>query len=263
MIALYSGRHLQRCPAVKQAFKVGLEDLGLWSVDHCACMRRPVWFADSDRRVSSLAPGSALGCSLHPAILHFKDSNSDQAKNIGKLRVSSRVDELLLNPVQLVEAKSLVVAFCMAMVCADASMAYYCRQAESQCSDRELRSRSFYLAVLYEFFRETSCDVRDIAEDAKEGLQTLPVRLGKQNTMLLMTAVGLLLDSVLTQSVAFTSSGVIVRTPQLARAVLRVGLTMAAHWQILKYSRDNYWAWGSMSLFGLVPVLFAQAALHS
>jgi 4-hydroxybenzoate polyprenyltransferase len=170
---------------------------------------------------------------------------------------------LLLNFVQLGEAKSLVVALCMASVCADASMAYFCRQAESQCSDRNLRRRSFSLAVLYEFFRETSCDVRDIAEDAKEGLHTLPVRLGKRKTMLLMTVVGLLLDSILTQSVTFTASGVVVRSPQLAYAILRVGLTMAAYRQILKYPRDNYWAWGSMSLFGLVPVLFAQAALHS
>ncbi|KAI5461933.1 hypothetical protein BGZ63DRAFT_382626 [Mariannaea sp. PMI_226] len=164
---------------------------------------------------------------------------------------------------KFVEAKSLVVAVCMASVCASASMAYCCRQDESQCSDANLRTRSFHLAVLYQFFRETSCDVRDIAEDAKEGLQTLPVKLGKENTMLLMTAVGFLLDSFLTQSVAVTASGIVVRSPQLVYSFLRVGFTMAAHWQILKYPRDNNWAWGSMSLFGLVPVLFAQAALRS
>ncbi|KAK7415564.1 hypothetical protein QQX98_005810 [Neonectria punicea] len=163
----------------------------------------------------------------------------------------------------LVEAKSLVVALCMASVCAHASMAYYCRQDESQCSDTNLQMRSFYLAVLYQFFRETSCDVRDITEDAKEGLQTLPVKLGKQKTMLLMTVAGLLLDSILTQSVYATASGIIVRSPQLAYAFLRVGLTMAAYWQVLKYPRENCWAWGFMSLFGLVPVLFAQAALRS
>ncbi|KAH8817504.1 hypothetical protein F5884DRAFT_853918 [Xylogone sp. PMI_703] len=163
----------------------------------------------------------------------------------------------------LVEGKSLVVALCMSSVTASASMAYYCRQAESQCSDITLRTRSFYLAVLYNFFRETSCDMRDIAEDAKEGLHTLPVRLGKQNTMLLMTAVGLLLDPVLTQSVAFTTSGIVVRSSQLAYSILRVGLTMAAYRQILKYPRDNHWPWGLVCLFGLVPVLFAQAALRS
>ena len=168
-----------------------------------------------------------------------------------------------LNIVQLVEAKSLVVALCMASVCADASMAYICRSDESRCSDASLRRRSFYLAVLYQFFRETSCDIRDIAEDAKEGLQTLPVKLGKHKTMLVMTVAGLILDSVLTHSAYITTSGVVIRPGQLAYAFLRVGLTMAAYWQILKYPRDSCWAWGAMSLFGLVPVLFAQAALRS
>jgi len=140
-------------------------------------------------------------------------------------------------------------------------MNYYCRQPEITCSNRALRMRCFLLAVVYNFIRETSCDLRDVAEDAKEGLQTLPVRLGKQNTMLLMTIVGLLLDISLTESIAFTMSGIVVQPRQLAYALLRVGLTMTAYWQILKYPRDNQWAWGAVCLFGLVPVLFAHAAL--
>lgn len=151
----------------------------------------------------------------------------------------------------------------MASVCTHASMAYYCQQENSQCSDDALRARSFYLAVLYQFFRETSCDIRDIAEDTKEGLETLPVKLGRQNTIVLMTVVGLLLDSVLTQSVVITAGGIIIRYPKLAYSVLRVGTTMAAYSQVLTYPRDNHWAWGTVSLFGLVPVLFAQAALRS
>lgn len=150
----------------------------------------------------------------------------------------------------------------MASVCADASMVYYCRQDESQCSDIKLRTRSFYLAVLYQFFRETSCDIRDMSEDAKEGLETLPVKLGKEKTMLFMTVVGLVVDSMLTDSVVVTKNGVNVHSPQLAQAFLRIGLTMAGHWQVLKYPRHNCWAWGFMSLFGLFPVLFAQAALR-
>jgi 4-hydroxybenzoate polyprenyltransferase len=142
-------------------------------------------------------------------------------------------------------------------------MVYYCRQDESRCSHIRLRTRSFYLAILYQFFRETSCDIRDMAEDAKEGLKTLPVKLGKQKTMLFMTVVGLLLDSILTDSVHISASGIIVHSPQLAQAFLRVGLTMTAHWQVLKYPRHNCWAWGFMSLFGLLPVLFAQAALRN
>ncbi|KAF5027509.1 hypothetical protein F66182_380 [Fusarium sp. NRRL 66182] len=163
----------------------------------------------------------------------------------------------------LFEAKSLVVAFCMATVCADASMSYCCRQQEPDCSDDSLRTRSFYLAVLYQFLRETSCDIRDIAEDSKEGLKTLPVKLGKQNTILFLAGVGLLVESFLTLGIDVTASAVIVSFPLVSRAFLRVGLTMAAYWQVLSYPRGNCLAWGSMSLLGLVPVLFAQADLRS
>jgi 4-hydroxybenzoate polyprenyltransferase len=142
-------------------------------------------------------------------------------------------------------------------------MNYCCRQEQLYCGDRNLRRRCFLLAVLYNFIRETSCDLRDMEEDAKEGLQTLPVRLGKQNTLLLMTIAGLVLDAGLTQSIAFTLSGISVRPLQLAYSILRVGLTMAAYWHILKFPRDNHWAWGSVCLLGLVPVLFAQPALIS
>lgn len=141
-------------------------------------------------------------------------------------------------------------------------MAYYCEQGY-QCSDASLRRRSFYLAILYQYFRETSCDVRDIAEDTKEGLATLPVKLGKRNTLLFMGLGGVLLDSILTQSLIITTSGIMVTFPEFAYSCLRVGSTMAAYSVILQYPRDHYWAWGTMSFLGLVPVLFAQAALRS
>ncbi|KIL93917.1 hypothetical protein FAVG1_02479 [Fusarium avenaceum] len=163
----------------------------------------------------------------------------------------------------LFEAKSLVVAFCMATVTAESSISYYCRQDNVQCHDKDLRMRTFYLVVLYQFFRETSCDVRDIPEDKKEGLKTLPVKLGKHNTMLLLTSVGFLVEAILTHGIDIEMSGITVRSLQLTYSLLRVGLTMAAYWQILRFPRQNSWAWGSMSLFGLAPVLLAQAALRS
>jgi hypothetical protein len=224
-------------------------------------MHRLGGLADSNGYISSLSSGYALGYSLHPVPLNFEEASSDQAENTGKFSVGFQIDELRLRIMQLFEAKSLVVSLSMATVCAEASMNYYCRKTEFYCGDRALQRRCFLLAVLYNFIRETSCDLRDMAEDAKEGLQTLPVRLGKQNTMLLMTITGLVLDVGLTQSVAFTSTGITVRSLQLAYSILRVGLTMAAYWQILKYPRNNEWAWGSVCLLGLVPVLFAHAAL--
>lgn len=142
-------------------------------------------------------------------------------------------------------------------------MAYYCQSEGFQCSDKALQIRSFLLACLYQFLRETACDVRDIDEDTKEGLITLPVKLGKQNTMLLMSLGGLLLDLVLTKSVVVATYGIVVRYPQLIYSFLRMGSTIAAYSLILQYPRENVWAWGTMSLFGLSPVLLAQAALRS
>lgn len=149
----------------------------------------------------------------------------------------------------------------MASVTAEASMAYSCRQGY-QCVERDVRTRSFYLAVLYQFFRETSCDVRDIPEDTKEGIDTLPVKLGKLNTMLLLATIGVLIDGLLTHGIDITPGGVLVNSQLLTHAFLRVGLTMLAYWQVLRFPRQNAWAWGSMSLLGLSPVLFAQGALR-
>jgi len=142
-------------------------------------------------------------------------------------------------------------------------MTYYCQQDDFQCSDNALRSRSFQLACLYQFLRETACDARDIDEDTEEGLNTLPVKLGKQNTILLMSFVGLLLDLVLTQSVVIAAGGIAVRYPQTIYSFLRVGSTIIAYSWILRYPRENVWAWGAMSLFGLAPVMLAQATLRS
>ncbi|PVH84681.1 hypothetical protein DL98DRAFT_610086 [Cadophora sp. DSE1049] len=172
---------------------------------------------------------------------------------------------LLIKPKSFLgEAKSLVVALCMASVCAQASMAYYCQREGFHCSDESLQWRSIQLACLYQFLRETACDVRDIDEDTREGLRTLPVKLGKQRTILFMGLVGLLLDLVITQSVVLTAAGgIVVGFPHAIYSILRVGSTIAAYSTILQYPRANVWAWGIMSLLGLTPVLFAQAALRS
>lgn len=151
----------------------------------------------------------------------------------------------------------------MASVTAEASMAYYCHRGDSHCSDIALRWRSIQLACLYQFLRETACDVRDIEEDTREGLKTLPVKLGKGKTVVLMAFVALLLDLALTQCVVVVGmNSVVVRYPEFAYSIARVGGTMMAYSLILRYPRANLWAWGTMSLFGLAPVLSAQAALR-
>lgn len=150
----------------------------------------------------------------------------------------------------------------MGYVTADTSMFYFCHdQAASSCTEQSLQARSLCLAVLYQFFRETACDVRDIAEDARDEMKTLPVRLGKTRTLLLMAAVGMLLDVLITKGVVVTFSRVHLNPTLLMSGILRVGMMMSAYSIILRYPREHRLAWGTMSLLGLVPVLWAQAIL--
>lgn len=163
---------------------------------------------------------------------------------------------------QLREAKSLVVAVCMGYVTADTSMFYFCHARDSPppCSEHTLRTRSLCLAILYQFFRETACDTRDISEDAKDGMKTLPVRLGKTNTLLLMASLGTLLESLITNGISMTWAGIHVSTPLLGGSVFRVTMLLIFYAMILQYPKGSL-AWGWMSLLGLIPVLWAQAAL--
>ena len=68
----------------------------------------------------------------------------------------------------------------MGFVCAETSMYRARMSADNPCSSITIRQRSLCLAILYQLFRETVCDARDIDEDSKENLNTLPVRLGKR-----------------------------------------------------------------------------------
>lgn len=66
------------------------------------------------------------------------------------------------------EAKSLVVAMCMAYVTVDTSMGYMCSgSTTTHCSESSFRGECLGLAILYQIFRETVCEARDIAEDTE------------------------------------------------------------------------------------------------
>ena len=163
--------------------------------------------------------------------------------------------------IQFLDAKSVISAACMGYVTAGTSMFFFCHSADAHCTGQSLRTRSLCLAILYQFFRETSCDVRDIAEDKRDGMKTLPVRLGKSNTLLLMVSLGALLDTVLTSGLSMDWSGIQMDPARLVGSVLRVGVTIGTYSIILHYPRRNMLAWGMMSLLGLVPVLWAQGTL--
>lgn len=149
----------------------------------------------------------------------------------------------------------------MGYVTAATSMTYFCHAKDAQCTDVSIRSRSLALAVLYHFFRETACDTRDIADDAKEGMKTLPVRLGKNGTLLFMGIMGSLLDAFITNGISPSWSGTQMDISMVLASFLRVGLLMGLYYKILQYPKENLLAWGAMSVFGVAPVVLAQASL--
>ncbi|RYP68188.1 hypothetical protein DL769_005582 [Monosporascus sp. CRB-8-3] len=148
----------------------------------------------------------------------------------------------------------------MAYVTADTSMFYFCHDKDTVCNEQSLRTRSLCLTVLYQFLRETACDTRDIAEDTKDGMKTLPVRLGKRSMLLVMAGVGALLDSLITDAILVTWLGIQVSAPLVLWSTVRAVGLIAFYTIVLRYPKGSM-AWGWMSLLGLMPVLWAQAAL--
>lgn len=149
----------------------------------------------------------------------------------------------------------------MGYITAETSIFYYCHGNNAHCNDQATLTRSLYLAILYQFFRETSCDIRDIDEDIRDGMKTLPIRLGKTNTLLLMAIMGTLLDTLITKGIRLNWSGIQMNSSLFLGSILRVGTLIGVYTRILQYPRENYLAWGMISLLGLAPVLWAQACL--
>lgn len=156
----------------------------------------------------------------------------------------------------------------MTYVTAETSMFYFCHN-RGQCTESSLRTKTLLVTAIYQFIRETACDIRDIEEDTKYDMKTLPVRLGKRNTMFLLTVITMLLDALATKGVVVTGTGLHgnltlllqFNTTLLLESIARVYATMVGFSIILKYPKGHNAAWGVSSLLGLVPVLWAQATL--
>ena len=157
------------------------------------------------------------------------------------------------------------MAICTAYVTVDTSLVYCCGGGgtTTHCSEPSLREGSLGLAMLYQFFRETVCDTRDIAEDKEEGMHTLPIRLGRQNTLCLMAVVGPFVDAALTRGILVDSLwNFHIEVFLLAESILRVGMTMLFYSKVLEHNHESICAWGTASLIGLMPVIWAQRSLQ-
>lgn len=131
---------------------------------------------------------------------------------------------------------------------------------DTRCPSLAVRQRYLSLVILYQFVRETVCDARDIEEDSKENLNTLPILLGKRLTLILLLLVGIPADMFLTGGIAHGGVGITIAWSLVVSSVMRMTMTIFFFYIVLQYPRGNYLAWGSMALFGLLPVLSAQFA---
>jgi hypothetical protein len=76
-----------------------------------------------------------------------------------------------------------------------------------------------------------------------------------------MGILGTFVDAAMTRGISIDCAGVYVYRLLLAEAILRVGMTMLFYSKVLEYHHGNVIAWGTASLLGLLPVIWAQRSL--
>lgn len=160
-------------------------------------------------------------------------------------------------------AKSASVALVMANVDADIGASHACVVHDWQCRwnnlgvGTEVYWRSFALAFLYNWVRETMCDVRDMTEDAAEAVPTLPVTIGRRATLVLVAlavpATEQFIFSWLMQGDALAFAG--------WEAVARQVVTSTGCLLVMNQPREDKWTWSLVASFGLLPATWAQARL--
>lgn len=159
--------------------------------------------------------------------------------------------------------KSASVALVMANVDADIGATHACMAHDWECRwdnlgvGSEIYWQSFALAFLYNWVRETMCDIRDRVEDSAEGVPTLPVTVGRK-TALAMLVVG----TFLTEQVIF--SGMMqgdFRAFVGWDSVARQAVTLLGCWAVFDRPREDKCAWSFVAFCGLLPSTWAQARL--
>lgn len=137
---------------------------------------------------------------------------------------------------------------CMGYVDADVASYHACLANPGFCRPDEIQMRTLAFSCLYNWVRETVFDTRDIDEDVKEKLHTLPVTLGRTMTIWLATLVAFVGDVLISPSTGFEN-------------VIRPASMMLLCLFCLQYPRESGGAWAIFALFGLTPATWAQIRL--
>lgn len=160
-------------------------------------------------------------------------------------------------------AKSASVALVMANVDADIGASHACMVHNWECrwnnfgTGSEIYWRSFALAFLYNWVRETMCDVRDMAEDSAEGVPTLPVTVGRKVALGMLVVGTFLTEQVIFSGMMQDDFFAFVGWDSVARQVV----TLLGCWAIFDSPREDKWTWSFIAFLGLLPATWAQARL--
>ena len=160
-------------------------------------------------------------------------------------------------------AKSASVALVMANVDGDIGALNACRTFDGECrlnnlgAESEIYWRSFALAFIYNWVRETMCDVRDLMEDANEGIPTLPVTVGPWNAVALTT-----MGTFLTEQYIFAGlmQGNLLAFPGW-ESVARQIITLLGCFTVFNKPREDKLTWSLVAFVGLLPATWAQSRL--
>lgn len=156
--------------------------------------------------------------------------------------------------------KSLFGACCIALMDTRPMVQSACfRQAEACHSNFSRRRQTQALAytVLYDFVLETVFDLRDVDEDKRNSVRTLPVALGGNRSLLLLTAIVLPGDLLIQGNIE-------PEFETVAESLVRSGLTLAVLSIVVRTkSRGSTAVWGIVTLLGLMPAFWAQVKLLS
>ena len=140
------------------------------------------------------------------------------------------------------------MALCAGIVDTEVVICYACNIQGRMCPSFNRRLRLLCFAVLYNWYRETVYDIRDIAEDTANGVVTLPIVLGKRKGFATACLVTFLGDIVVSGNVGVWN-------------ILRVALVVILGIFTIARPRHEHFRWALFAIVGLVPACLGEWSL--
>ena len=153
--------------------------------------------------------------------------------------------------------KSAFGALCIGLMDTKVIAQHVCTVRPGSCSSdvsNVRQTQALAYTILYDFLLETVFDLRDMDEDCRNQVRTLPLALGFEQTVVLLAVVVTLADLFVT---GFTWD-VWVVTECTSRSLLAWALST---YIASKWPRSDPAPWGLLTMIGLVPAWWAQVRL--